>query len=76
MSELKPILVWLLGRFYRLAFALAATAFGLLWAFVGLRRALLVLAMAVLGWLLGKWVDEGRPGPGLLHWLRRLFDER
>lgn len=76
MNGLKGVLVWWLGRFYRLAFAAAAAAFGLLWAFAGLHKALLVLVLTVLGWLVGKWVDEGRPGGGLLHWLRRLFDGR
>jgi uncharacterized membrane protein len=44
-----------------------------LWAIFGLRRALLVLMLAVLGFYIGKWIDEGRPDGGLLRFLRRYF---
>lgn len=76
MSDLKPILTWFLGRFYGISLALAGAGFGLLWALLGLHKALLVFLLAALGWLTGKWLDEGAPGPGFLHWLRRLFRDR
>lgn len=73
--ELGPrLLAWLLGRFYRVLLAALGLGFGLLWAAFGLRKALLVSALAALGWLVGKWRDEGGPDAGLRFWLRRFFD--
>jgi hypothetical protein len=72
----KELLAWLLGRFYRVLFGALGAAFGLLWAAFGLQRALLVLLCAVLGWLLGKWRDEGGPDRGLRAAWRRWTSER
>lgn len=69
------LLQWLLARFYRMLFTALFLGFGLLWAALGLGWALLVTALGALGWLLGKWVDEGRPDAGLSRRLRRFFDE-
>jgi uncharacterized membrane protein len=74
-SSAQRLLAWVLGRFYRLALGLLGLGFGLLWATLGLGKALLVTALAVLGWLAGKWLDEGRPDAGLSRRVRRLFDE-
>lgn len=71
----ERLLAWLLGRFYRFALGALGLGFGLLWATFGLGKALLVAALAVLGWLGGKWLDEGRPDAGLSRRLRRFFDE-
>ncbi len=48
---------------------------GVLSAWVGTAVVMLVTALAVLGWLAGKWLDEGRPDAGLSRRVRRLFDE-
>ena len=69
------LLAWLLGRFYRMALGLLGLGFGLLWATLGLGKAMLVMSLAVLGWLVGKWLDEGRPDAGLSRRWRRFFDE-
>lgn len=69
------LLAWFLVRFYRLFFAAAAGLFGILWVFLSLTKALLVLALVVLGYLIGKWVDEGRPDGGLSSRLRRMLEE-
>jgi hypothetical protein len=74
-STTERLLLWWLRRFYRILFGTLGLGFGLLWAVLGLRRALLVAAVAVLGYLLGKWMDDGQPGMGLSARLRRLFDE-
>jgi hypothetical protein len=65
---------WFLGRFWRFLFCLLFAGFGVLWACFGLGRALLVAALAVLGFLFGKWLDEGKPNAGLFRALRRFFD--
>lgn len=70
------LLAWLLARFHRLAYAALGLGLGLLWAAFGLRRALVVAALAWLGWLLGKWRDEGGPEAGLRALWRRLGDPR
>jgi hypothetical protein len=72
----ERLLAWFLGRFYRFLLGTLGLGFGILWALFGLRKALLVGALAVLGWLMGKWLDEGGPVSGLRVWLRRLLDGR
>jgi|GEM_PF-4166183 hypothetical protein len=74
-STTERLLLWWLRRFYRSLFGALGLGFGLLWALLGLRRALLVGAVALLGYLVGKWMDDGRPDMGLSARLRRLFDE-
>ncbi|HXB97654.1 MAG TPA: DUF2273 domain-containing protein [bacterium] len=74
-STTERLLLWWLRRFYRTLFGALGLGFGLLWAVLGLRRALLVAALALLGYLAGKWMDDGRPDMGLSARLRRLFDE-
>lgn len=74
MDARPALLAWLLGRFWRLLFGGLFLLFGLLWAFFGLSKALLVAALAVLGFLFGKWLDEGRPDAGLFRALQRFFD--
>lgn len=71
----ERLLAWLLGRFHRLSFAALGGGFGLLWVCLSLGKALLVLALAVLGYLIGKWTDEGRPDGGLARRLRRMVEE-
>jgi hypothetical protein len=70
----ERLLAWFLGRFHRLAFGALGGGFGLLWVCLSLSKALLVAALLVLGYLIGKWVDEGRPDGGLSSRLRRLLD--
>jgi hypothetical protein len=65
---------YVLGRFWRFFFAFLFGAFGVLWAFFGLGMALLVAALSLLGFLFGKWLDEGKPNAGLFRALRRFFD--
>jgi len=72
----ERLLAWFLGRVYRLAFAALATGFGLLWVCLSLSKALLVAALLVLGYLVGKWVDEGRPDGGLSSRLRRMLEDQ
>lgn len=72
-SMLERLLVWLLRRFYRVLLGLLGLGFGLLWAVLGLPRALLVTAVALLGYLAGKWMDEGRPDGGISSRIRRWF---
>ena len=74
-STTERLLLWWLRRFYRSLFGALGLGFGLLWALLGLRRALLVGAVALLGYLVGKGMDDGRPDMGLSARLRRLFDE-
>jgi hypothetical protein len=74
-STTERLLLWWLRRFYRSLFGALGLGFGLLWATLGLRRALLVGAVTLLGYLVGKWMDDGRPDMGLSARLRRLFDE-
>jgi hypothetical protein len=70
------LLAYLLARFYRLLYASLGLGFGLLWSAFGLRQALLVAALTLLGWLLGKWRDHGGPDAGLRHAWRHFFDPR
>lgn len=72
-SLAERVLVWALRRLYRFLFALLALGFGLLWVWVGLAKALLVAALTLLGYLVGKWLDEGRPDGGLSSRIRRFF---
>jgi hypothetical protein len=65
---------YFLGRFWRFLFAVLFGAFGVLWALFGLPMALLVAALSLLGFLFGKWLDEGKPNAGLFRALRRFFD--
>jgi hypothetical protein len=65
---------YFLGRFWRFLFAVLFALFGILWAFFGLGKALLVAALALLGFLFGKWLDEGKPNAGLFRALRRFLD--
>lgn len=65
---------YVLGRFWRFFFAALFSAFGVLWALFGLGMALLVAALGLLGFLFGKWLDEGKPNAGLFRALRRFFD--
>ena len=75
MSSLNERLwSYVLGRFWRLLFAGLFGAFGILWALFGLGSALLIAGLALLGFLFGAWLDEGRPNAGLLRALRRFFD--
>ena len=75
-SSAQRLLAWVLGRFYRLALGGLGLGFGLLGATLGLGKALLVTALAVLGLLAGKWLDEWRPDSGLSRRRRRLVDEK
>ena len=68
------LLAWALARFYRALFAALALGFGLLWAAFGLGMATVVALLTLLGYLVGKWVDEGRPDAGLSRALRRFID--
>ena len=63
-----------LGRLWRIVFGVLFAAFGILWALFGLAQALLVAALATLGFLFGKWLDEGKPNAGLFRALRRFFE--
>jgi hypothetical protein len=65
---------WGLGRFWRIFFAALFAGFGILWACFGLAKALLVAILTLLGFLFGKWLDEGKPNAGLFRALRRFFD--
>jgi hypothetical protein len=70
----QNFLIFLFRNFWRILFAAAGLAFGLSWAIFGLTRTLFILMLGLLGFLLGKWMDEGRPNGGLLRLLRRYFD--
>jgi hypothetical protein len=72
----ERLLAWILGRFYRFSFAAFGLGFGLLWVCLSLSKALLVLALVVLGYLIGKWTDEGRPDGGMGSRLRRLLRDK
>lgn len=75
MSSLNERLwSYVLGRFWRLLFAVLFGGFGILWALFGLGSALLIAGLALLGFLFGAWLDEGRPNAGLFRALRRFFD--
>ncbi len=63
-----------LRYFWRLVFGATGLVLGLLWATFGLVKTLLIVAMVILAWLLGKWMDEGRPDAGLFRALRRFMD--
>ena len=69
----ERLLLWALRRFYRLFFAALGLGFGLLWATLGLSKALLVAALMLLGYLVGKWFDEGHPDAGLGRLWRSWF---
>jgi uncharacterized membrane protein len=49
---------FLLHNFWRLTGALAGLSLGLLWAFFGWDKALVILVAALLGYVLGKRRDE------------------
>jgi uncharacterized membrane protein len=70
----QPFLVFLLRNFWRIVVGLAGLTFGLSWAIFGLRRTIFILLMGLLGFYIGKWMDEGRPDGGLFRFLRRYFD--
>lgn len=65
---------YVLGRFWRFFFAGLFGGFGVLWALFGLGMALLIASLALVGFLFGAWLDEGRPNAGLFRALRRFFD--
>jgi hypothetical protein len=71
---LERLLAWFLGRLHRFLFGALGMGFGLLWVCLSLGKALLVLATLVLGYLIGKWMDEGRSDFGISSRLRRMFD--
>ena len=47
---------------------------GLIYAIFGLQDTLVILALTLGGWLLGKWLDEGRSA-GLARRLRRMDNQ-
>ena len=67
-------LSWLLANFWRMALGLLGLGLGLSVALFGVRKTLLILGLGVLGFLIGKWMDEGRPGGGLLRDFNRQDD--
>jgi uncharacterized membrane protein len=71
----QELLIALLRRFWRLVLALAFLALGLLWAVFGLSKAVVIVCLALLGYYLGKWIDEGRPDGGVFRLLNRLFND-
>ncbi len=50
----------LLDNFWRLALALLGFFAGILWACFGLKKALVILGLSLLGWALGKLMDDRR----------------
>lgn len=70
----QNFIIFLLRNFWRILFSAFGLAFGLSWAIFGLTRTLFILMMGLLGFYIGKWMDEGRPNGGLLRFLRRYFD--
>ena len=69
----ERLLLWALRRFHRLWFSMLGLGFGLLWAMLGLSKAMLVAALTMLGYLVGKWFDEGHPDGGLGRRWRAWF---
>ncbi len=74
MSLNERLWAYGLGRFWRIFFGSVFAGFGVLWALFGLGKALLVAALTILGFLFGKWLDEGKPNAGLFRALRRFLD--
>ena len=70
----QAFLIFLLRNFWRIVFGTLGLAFGLSWAIFGLFRTLFILMLGLLGFYIGKWMDEGRPDGGLFRFLRRYFD--
>jgi len=64
----------LLGNFWRLVVALLCFGLGVLWAIFGWQRTLVILAVTALGWMAGKWLDDGRPTAGIARKLKRSID--
>jgi uncharacterized membrane protein len=56
----ERLIYFLIHNFWRLAGAAAGLLLGLLWAFFGVEKALLVLVFCLAGYFLGKRRDEGR----------------
>lgn len=69
------ILIALLRRFWRIVFTALFFAMGLLWAVFGLTKAVVIICLALLGFYLGKWIDEGRPDGGVFRFLNRLLND-
>ena len=70
----QAFLIFLLRNFWRIVFGLLGLGFGLSWAIFGLIRTLFIIMLGLLGFYIGKWMDEGRPDGGLFRFLRRYFD--
>jgi uncharacterized membrane protein len=70
----QSFLIFLFRNFWRIVFGAAGLVFGLSWAIFGLTRTLFIVMLGVLGFYVGKWMDEGRPDGGLLRFLRKYFD--
>jgi hypothetical protein len=74
VNQNERLWAYVLGRFWRIFFGVIFAIFGICWACFGLGMALLIAALAVLGFLFGKWLDEGKPDAGLFRALRRFMD--
>ncbi len=66
----RALLLLFLKNFWRLVLATFALGLGLLWAVFGLGKTVVILAVVLLGYFLGKWIDEGGPPRDV----RRYFD--
>ncbi len=64
---MRAPLDWLLGNFWRLVLGFLGLGLGLCLAIFGVKRTLLIICLGLLGFLVGKWLDEGRPGGGLFR---------
>lgn len=72
---MNPILLTFIFRnFWRIIFGALGLAIGLSWAILGFTRTLEIILVGLLGFYIGKWMDEGRPDGGLFRFLRRYFD--
>jgi hypothetical protein len=71
----EQLLRLIVANFWRLLLALLLFLLGLLFAIFGWAKALLILALTLLGYLVGKWMDEGRPTAGMARRLRDRLEE-
>lgn len=74
MAMDERVLRLVLDNFWRLTLAALMFGLGLIYAIFGLTDTLVILALTLLGWLLGKWRDEGRPTAGLARRIKRGLD--
>jgi uncharacterized membrane protein len=66
---------FILKNFWRILGTGIFFVVGILWAWFGLIATVVIICLTLLGFFLGKWLDEGGPLRDFRHWWR-CFNEK